>query len=144
MLVKIQAEAQVTLRRRPVDGSPGGPPRAGRTRALEDGDADVVASGTARAQQRSLRSAKLREALVGYGFVFVPMGVFALFFLYPIVYAVYISFFEWGVLGKVDSVGTENYREFFEDELFWRAIKNTSTTPSASCRCRWRSACRSR
>jgi multiple sugar transport system permease protein len=77
-------------------------------------------------KQSSLRSARLREALVGYGFVFLPMFAFSLFFLYPIGYAVYISFFEWGVLGKVDSVGTENYRFLFEDDLFWRSIKNTA------------------
>jgi multiple sugar transport system permease protein len=85
----------------------------------------AVARAEPRLGRSSLRSARLREALVGYGFVFVPMFAFSLFFLYPIGYAVYISFFEWGVLGKVDSVGTENYRFLFEDELFWRAIKNT-------------------
>lgn len=85
----------------------------------------VTSGGKLEPKQRSLRSVKVREALVGYGFVFVPMFVFALFFLYPIVYAVYISFFEWGVLGKVESVGTENYRFLFEDDIFWRAIRNT-------------------
>ena len=74
---------------------------------------------------RSAVSAKVREALVGYGFVLIPMAVFGVFFLYPIVYAVYISFFEWGVLGKVESVGLENYRYLFDDDLFWRALKNT-------------------
>jgi multiple sugar transport system permease protein len=85
----------------------------------------VTTGGKLEPRQASLRSAKLREALVGYGFVFVPMFVFALFFLYPIAYAVYISFFEWGVLGKVESVGLDNYRFLLEDDLFWRAIKNT-------------------
>jgi multiple sugar transport system permease protein len=83
----------------------------------------VAAVATAE-RVRSLRSAKLREALVGYGFVLVPMGVFVLFFIYPIVYAFYISFHEWGILGKVAPVGLENYRFLLEDELFWRSIKN--------------------
>jgi multiple sugar transport system permease protein len=73
----------------------------------------------------SLRSARLREALVGYAFVAVPMAVFAVFFLFPIVYAIYISFFDWGVLGKIDSVGLDNYRLLRDDDLFWRAVKNT-------------------
>ena len=73
----------------------------------------------------TLASARLREALTGYAFILVPMGVFALFFLFPIVYAVYISFFEWGVLGKVQSVGLDNYRLLFDDDLFWRSLKNT-------------------
>jgi multiple sugar transport system permease protein len=82
-------------------------------------------AAVARAERlESLRSAKLREALVGYGFILVPMGVFVLFFIYPIVYAFYISFYEWGVLGKTASVGLDNYRFLVDDELFWRAIKN--------------------
>ena len=72
----------------------------------------------------TLRSAKLREALTGYGFVLIPMTVFAVFFLYPIGYAVYISFFDWGVLGKISSVGTDNYRILWSDDLFRRGLKN--------------------
>ena len=73
----------------------------------------------------SLRGARLREALTGYGFIALPMAVFAVFFLFPMVYAVYISFFEWGVFGKVESVGLDNYRFLREDDLFSRAVKNT-------------------
>ena len=47
----------------------------------------------------------MREALVGYGFVAVPMAVFLLFFIYPIVYALYISLFDWGVFGKIETLG---------------------------------------
>jgi multiple sugar transport system permease protein len=73
----------------------------------------------------SVRSAKLREALVGYGFVIAPMAVFLVFFIFPIAYAVYISFFDWGVLGKIESVGLDNYRILRDDDIFWRAVKNT-------------------
>ena len=72
----------------------------------------------------SLRNAKLREALTGYAFVLIPMTVFAIFFLYPIAYAVYISFFDWGVLGKIDSVGTDNYSLLVDDTLFRKSLKN--------------------
>jgi multiple sugar transport system permease protein len=73
----------------------------------------------------TLAGAKLREALVGYGFVLLPMAVFGVFFLYPIGYAVYISFFDWGIFGKVASVGGDNYRQLFHDAVFHRALKNT-------------------
>ncbi|MGE5691031.1 MAG: carbohydrate ABC transporter permease [Pseudomonadota bacterium] len=72
----------------------------------------------------SARSAKVKEALVGYGFVLVPMGYFLTFFVFPIVYAVYISFYEWGILGKIAPVGLDNYRLLLEDDLFRRALKN--------------------
>src|SRR5713226_9689691 len=75
--------------------------------------------------QQTLGSAKLREALVGYGFILLPMAVFAVWYLYPLGYAVYISFFDWGVLGKIASVGTKNYDRLFHDQYFGRALKNT-------------------
>ena len=83
-----------------------------------------MASAEATERAGTLRNAKLREALTGYGFVLVPMAFFAVFFLFPIGYAVYISFFDWGVLGKIDSVGTENYRLLLDDDLFHRSLKN--------------------
>ena len=69
--------------------------------------------------------ARLREALVGYGFVLLPMAIFGIFFLYPIGYAIYISFFDWGIYGKVASVGTGNYHFLFHDHIFGVALKNT-------------------
>ncbi|MGZ5238431.1 MAG: carbohydrate ABC transporter permease, partial [Caldimonas sp.] len=69
--------------------------------------------------------ARAREAVAGYGFVLLPMGVFALFFLYPLAYALYISFFDWGVLGRVAWVGAGNYEQLLHDALFRRALENT-------------------
>ena len=66
-----------------------------------------------------------REALVGYAFVFVPMAVFLLFFIYPMGYAVYISRFDWGILGPLGSLGWKNYSKLYHDSLFRRSIKNT-------------------
>lgn len=67
---------------------------------------------------------QLKEALVGYSFIAAPMVVYAVLFFYPIVYAIYISRYDWGVLGKIDETGAENYRELFHDERFGIAIKN--------------------
>jgi ABC-type sugar transport system permease subunit len=66
-----------------------------------------------------------REAVVGYAFVLVPMGVFLLFFVYPMLYALYISRFDWGILGPLENVGWKNYSSLWHDDLFRRAIKNT-------------------
>ena len=82
----------------------------------------AVAAETKRVRRPSLQttgSAKLREALVGYSFVAIPVLFFALFFLFPIVYAVYISFYDWGILGKLGYVGLENYRTLWHDSTFW-------------------------
>ena len=92
---------------------------------------------------RSLVGARLREAGWGYAFVIVPMAVFGIFFIYPFVYAIYISFFDWGILGKVASVGTQNYHDALRRPGLPHGRSRTpSSTPSSSCRSRWRSACR--
>jgi multiple sugar transport system permease protein len=79
-------------------------------------------------RRASLAGARLREAGWGYAFVLVPMAVFGLFFLYPFGYAIYISFFHWGILGKqpgTGSVGFANYSGVLHDSVFHTAIKNT-------------------
>ena len=69
--------------------------------------------------------ARLGEAAWGYGFALVPMAVFGLFFVYPFVYAIYISFFHWGILGKQPGAsGTYNYATVLHDPVFHTALKN--------------------
>jgi multiple sugar transport system permease protein len=71
--------------------------------------------------------ARVRESMWGYTFVAVPMVIFGLFFLYPFVYAIYISLFDWGILGKVagSKAGLANYQALWHDTTFHTAIKNT-------------------
>jgi len=76
-----------------------------------------------------MRGVKLREALWGYGFAGLPMAVFGIFFLYPLAYAVYISFFHWGILGKDHThpgAGTFNYAKVIHDPVFHTALKNVA------------------
>jgi multiple sugar transport system permease protein len=74
----------------------------------------------------TLGSERVREALVGYAFVLLPLTLFGLFFIWPIVYSFYISAHQWGALvGKEAYVGLENYRVAWDDETFRRAVRNT-------------------
>jgi multiple sugar transport system permease protein len=74
---------------------------------------------------RAYGSERLREALVGYAFVALPMLFFLLFFIFPIGYAFYISRYDWGIF-KGEYVGWDNYRALFHDSVFWRhAVRNT-------------------
>jgi multiple sugar transport system permease protein len=75
--------------------------------------------------QRARRPGALHEGLVGYAFVAVPMAVFLIFFIYPMGYAIYISRYDWGILGPLSSVGWGNYTSLWHDTLFRRAIRNT-------------------
>jgi multiple sugar transport system permease protein len=72
----------------------------------------------------SMLGARVREAGWGYAFV-VPLAVFGLFFIYPFGYAVYISFYHWGILGKTaPGTGTFNYAKVLHDPVFHIALKN--------------------
>jgi len=84
----------------------------------------AVTAATTETGTKRFGGERMREALVGYSFIAAPMLVYALLFFYPIVYAVYISRYDWGVLGKIDNRGWENYREVLHDERFGIAIKN--------------------
>jgi multiple sugar transport system permease protein len=75
-------------------------------------------------RRESLGSAKAREAFVGYAFVALPLGFFFLFFIFPMIYAFYISRYDWGVLGPIENLGLQNYRELIDDELFRHALRN--------------------
>jgi len=53
------------------------------------------------------------------------IGVF-FFFLYPMVYAAYISLTDWRVTGISPWVGLMNYQRLFKDPLFYHSLKLTS------------------
>jgi multiple sugar transport system permease protein len=68
----------------------------------------------------SVGGERLREAAVGLAFVLLPLGIFALFHLYPMIYAFYISVHEWGgIEGNLGYLGLDNYRELLDDDAFW-------------------------
>ena len=74
---------------------------------------------------RGLGNERLREALVGYGFIALPMTFFILFFIVPVGYAVYISRYDWQIF-KGPYVGFGNYRHLWHDSVFWtHAVRNT-------------------
>jgi multiple sugar transport system permease protein len=73
---------------------------------------------------RSGRPGRIQEAFWGYAFVLLPMAIFGVFFLFPIGYAVYISRYDWGVLGPTANVGWKNYSTALHDPLFWRSMRN--------------------
>lgn len=52
---------------------------------------------------------------------------FAVFWLYPLLYALYLSFTRYYTLSNATEwIGLANYTEILNDRLFWRALLNTS------------------
>ena len=51
--------------------------------------------------------------------------MFLIFGLAPIIYSVYIAFFNWDALGTQEFIGLANFDELFIDTRFWNALVNT-------------------
>jgi ABC-type sugar transport system permease subunit len=51
--------------------------------------------------------------------------LFAIFFLFPTLFALVLGFFKWGALGTPEFFGIRNYQRLFSDAVFWKAVGNT-------------------
>ena len=58
-------------------------------------------------------------------FLLPALSFYFVFELFPIFYSLYISFFEWHIIGDVRFVGLENYFKIFSDPVFIVALRNT-------------------
>ena len=68
------------------------------------------------------RSVSKRRSLAGWRFVGPFMVLFALVFLAPIGYSVYLSLYRTRLIGGTRFVGAANYTEAFGDAQFWSAV----------------------
>ncbi|WP_435241649.1 carbohydrate ABC transporter permease [Streptomyces cucumeris] len=67
-----------------------------------------------------------RRARIGWGFIGPFMGVFALVFLAPIGYSLYLSLFRDQLVGGTSFVGLDNYQKALNDAQFWSALGRVS------------------
>jgi len=71
------------------------------------------------------RRLMMRETVTSYLFLTPFLLFFVMFVLYPMFMCVYTSFFD-ATMGREDVfIGFENYRELFNDPVFWKALRNT-------------------
>jgi multiple sugar transport system permease protein len=68
------------------------------------------------------RSASKRRSSVGWQFVGPFMALFALVFLAPIGYSIYLSLYRTRLIGGTTFVGVDNYTEALKDAQFWSAF----------------------
>lgn len=67
---------------------------------------------------------KIWKNKAGYFFVLPHLILFSIFFLLPVGWGMYLSFFDYNAFSQ-SFIGIDNYKYIFEDELFWKALKNT-------------------
>lgn len=82
------------------------------------------------------RWAKQRQRLIPYVFIAPNVVLFTMFSFLPLLYAFYISFHDWSLIGDPEWLGFANYRRLSVDPPFWQALRNTlvyalSTVPTS-------------
>ena len=68
---------------------------------------------------------KRREYLAAYAFILPDLIGLAVFVVIPIIYAFYISFFEWDFINEKVFVGAANYIRMWKDAGWWNAMLRT-------------------
>ncbi|MEV7344712.1 sugar ABC transporter permease [Streptomyces sp. NPDC093544] len=67
-----------------------------------------------------------RRSWTGWGFIGPFVAVFALVFLAPIVYSIYLSLFRDQLIGGNTFVGLDNYQQALKDDQFWASLGRVS------------------
>ncbi|MBA2720743.1 MAG: sugar ABC transporter permease [Chloroflexi bacterium] len=85
-----------------------------------------MAIASARDPRASTGIGRRSEWLAGYAFIAIPMFLFLVLNIGAILYAVFISVFEWNIRsGAGKLIGAKNYQEALSDPIFHRAITNS-------------------
>jgi multiple sugar transport system permease protein len=66
-----------------------------------------------------------REAIFGYGMIFVSLLIIVVFTLAPIVFSFVLSFFKWDIISSAKFVGLQNYRTLIHDHAVREAFVTT-------------------
>ena len=73
-----------------------------------------------------IRFARAHKFVTVFG-ILMPLAVFAVFVGYPIVFTIYLSFFDWnGMAPHKTFVGLQNYRYLIGDRYFYTALLNNA------------------
>lgn len=60
------------------------------------------------------------------GFLALPLGLYALFVVWPFIQSIYYSFTDWtGLSPEFKMVGLDNYRRMFDDDIFWKSLQHS-------------------
>jgi multiple sugar transport system permease protein len=65
------------------------------------------------------------EMLAAFALIAIPMFFFLTLKIGAILYAVWISFWDWGLRGAKDFEGTRNFERILSDPIFHKAVTNT-------------------
>lgn len=69
---------------------------------------------------------KSSQSYLGYLFLFPAVLLLCVFVFYPLVYTIYLSFFDWNMVAPTkEFVGLANYQKILTDPIFHKVLGNT-------------------
>ncbi len=79
-----------------------------------------------RRRGRGVSAVRRQQTINAWMFLAIPIALFVLFLLLPIVIAVVLSLSDYSVIGQLKWVGFDNYVRLVNDPFFWIALRNTA------------------
>lgn len=77
-------------------------------------------------KKKAWRKFITKNSLMAYGLILPSLLVFAVFMFYPLLYTIYLSFFDWNMIKPVKTfVGWGNYIALLQDPLTYKVMTNT-------------------
>ena len=87
---------------------------------------NTAQTSTSSVIEKTQRWKTIRKQLPNYLFILPHYFFFAVFLLFPIVRGLYISMFDWKIMGKTQQfIGIANYQALLKDKIFWESLGNT-------------------
>lgn len=86
-----------------------------------------ITAASSRAETRG-RGKPYYRWYVPYLFLIPGLALYLLWTVYPLLYQLYISFFDWRIMPGQESefIGLQNYQNVLADRTFWLAMQNTA------------------
>lgn len=76
-------------------------------------------------RQRLRSKLKKKDRQIAVFFLLPSIILLLVFVLWPMIYSIAMSFFDWNPLKDKIFIGLENYRTLFGDKVWWTSFKNT-------------------
>lgn len=76
---------------------------------------------TATASKQKMSKLEARRAKWGYVFLIPWLVMFCIFYAYPLIYGIVVSFTDYS-LGDMTFIGLSNYKKILSDYAFWRSL----------------------